>query len=360
MRNSDVSCDHSEFYSHLFEQDWAANVKTTFSRFQAGDYCVPVTMNEAGWKNSYVVSPYSIIPYLKEEMRRNCFPILRVLMAPVFLLSQWILKMCRINKVVMVNNHPLSTNLYPPLNQEKIEALHKKLLKEHPDHAIIYRSLNPFSEGPLMESLQKLRYRFITNRSIYFYTGKNLKAKHRHKQKNDRVLFLQEGIEIVPHSQLKEEDAARLKQLYDLLYIEKYSPQNPQYTEEFFRQAIRRRSFHLTGIRYQGVLVGVMGYYARNGVMTPPIVGYDTSYPQSLGLYRMITQLMIQEGEKHALLLHMSSGAAEFKRNRGCHQEIESMGVYIDHLPFYRRLPWIVFGFLFNKIGKPLLIKRRL
>ena len=366
MKNSEESNAVPEFYRLLLDEgskDYVANVDTTFKILKVGEHFIPLTINKTEWENSYVVSPYAIIPYMKEEMKRNCFLFMRLLFAPVFLLTKWLLKGCRVNKVVMVNNHPLSTNLYPKLTENQVKEIHFDLLKNYPDHAIIFRSLNPYSEGKLMLWVEKMKYRFVTNRSIYFYAPNHpekLKFKHRHKQKKDRELFQQEGIGILPHESFKEEDALTIKKLYDQLYLEKYSYQNPQFTEPFFKAAILKKTFSLTGIRFHGKLVGVMGYFERNGIMTPPIVGYDTALPQSLGLYRMLTVLMFDEAKKKGLLLHMSSGAAEFKRGRGCHQEIESMGVFTRHLPLYRRIPWFVFSFLFNKVGKPILIRKKL
>ena len=355
-----------DFYRLLLEggsKNYVANVNTTIKILKVGEHFIPLTINETEWENSYVVSPFAIIPYMKEEMKRNCFPFMRVLFAPVFLLTKWLLKGCMVNKVVMVNNHPLSTNLYPKLTEGQVKQLHLDLLEKYPDHTLIFRSLNPYSEGSLMGWIKEMKYRFVTNRSIYFYAPnqvEKLKFKHRHKQKKDRALFKQDGIEILSHESFKEEDALTIKKLYDLLYLEKYSYQNPQFTEEFFKAAILKKTFNLTGILLHGKLIGVMGYLERNGVMTPPIVGYDTTLPQSLGLYRMLTTLMFEEAKEKELLLHMSSGAAEFKRGRGCHQEIESMGVFTAHLPLYRRIPWALFSFLFNKVGKPILIRQKL
>ncbi|MBI5274340.1 MAG: hypothetical protein HY860_04715 [Chlamydiales bacterium] len=49
-----------------------------------------------------------------------------------------------------------------------------------------------------------------------------------------------------------------------------------------------------------------------------------------------------------------------FKRKRGAFQEIESMAVACNHLPFHRRFVWKAVGFLLNKIGTPILKKYKL
>ncbi len=66
----------------------------------------------------------------------------------------------------------------------------------------------------------------------------------------------------------------------------------------------------------------------------------------------------IARQNKH--LLHSSSGAAEFKRNRGASASIEYSAVYHRHLPLYRRLCWLILSPLLKKIGVPLLQKYKL
>lgn len=94
--------------------------------------------------------------------------------------------------------------------------------------------------------------------------------------------------------------------------------------------------------------------------MTTPLFGYDTSLPQQLGLYRMLSARLIEIACERRVLLHESSGAAQFKRNRGAEAEIEYTAVQVGHLPLRRRLPWTALADLLTKIGVPLLRKYKL
>ncbi|QVL57794.1 MAG: hypothetical protein KFB93_01585 [Simkaniaceae bacterium] len=357
--------DYPEFYCDLFEkgsQAFATNVKTELKLLEIDNLCLPLTVNDSEWENSYVVSPYAIIPYIEEEMKRHGFKFLKLFFSPILGFAKWLLKTCRVNRVVMVNNHLLSTNLYPDLSNEQVKKIHAYLLEKFSDHAIIFRSLNPYSEKGLMDSLRANNYHFMTNRSIYFYSHKEslTNGKIRRRIKKDGDLLQQDGIEVMAHEEFSIEDASEVKRLYDLLYLEKYSYQNPQFTEEFFKTAILRKTFTLIGIRFNGKLIGVIGYFKKNGVMTFPIVGYEISFPQSLGLYRMLTFLMLEEASKLDHIIHMSSGVGEFKRGRGGVQEIESMAIFLKHLSFYRRIPWNIFSFLLNTFGKKIALRRKL
>lgn len=74
--------------------------------------------------------------------------------------------------------------------------------------------------------------------------------------------------------------------------------------------------------------------------MINPLIGYDRTYPQKEGLYRLLTMETMLEAEHRGLLLNMSSGAAHFKRLRGAEPHLEYNMVYDGHLPWWRRLPW--------------------
>lgn len=354
-----------EFYGCFLQKGseaLAVNVKTTLELIKIDDKYLPLTINDTEWENSYVVSPYGIIPYVEEEMKRHRFVFLKWIFWPILAVIKKILKTCAVNRVVMINNHLLSTNLYPKLSSKEVQKVHDYILRKYPDHTLIFRSLNRCLEGQLMRNLKQLGYGFITNRSIYLFSYDEIKDKGivRRRIKRDGALLEKNGVKIISHDEFSESDALDIKNLYDLLYLKKYSYQNPQFTEEFFRLAITRKTFHLTGISHQGKLVGVIGSFKRKGVITFPIVGYDMSYPQSFGLYRMLSYLMLEEAKEGNFRLHMSSGVGEFKRGRGGVQEIESMAVYVSHLPFYRRLPWKAFSVLLNSFGEKIVLRHEL
>ncbi|HLO02610.1 MAG TPA: hypothetical protein VK191_05845, partial [Symbiobacteriaceae bacterium] len=139
-----------------------------------------------------------------------------------------------------------------------------------------------------------------------------------------------------------------------------YSHFNPDFTERFFELALQTDSFYLVGLRKAGRIDGVLGYFWRSGVMTTPIFGYDTSLPQELGLYRMISAILAQEARRRGLLLHASAGAASFKRLRGAVPAIEYSAVYDRHLPVHRRLPWAILGSVLNAVAVPLIQRLKL
>jgi hypothetical protein len=91
-----------------------------------------------------------------------------------------------------------------------------------------------------------------------------------------------------------------------------------------------------------------MGYFARNGAMTIPLFGYDTSLPAETALYRHLTVEAFREASANHLLLHASAGVGKFKKNRGAERATEYNAVMVRHLPVGRQIPWKVI----KKVGE--------
>lgn len=354
------------FFEPIFQEGTAAfvsNVEAQVYILHIDDLFIPITVNEKEYQNSYVCSMYSFLLYTEEEMVRHRKYILRFILYPFLTLIKLWFRWSKINQLVIVNNFLLSTNLYPKISSDQTHRIVHFLKARFQDHAIIFRSLNNYTEEHLSQNLKSLGLEFMTSRSVYFFNPRNyntITKKMRWNIKSDKRLRESEEIEILQHQDFRLSDAAEIKHLYDLLYLKKYSLFNPSFTVLFFERAIRDKTFTLTGIRYQGRLVGVAGVFKVRGIMIAPIVGYDTKLPEALGLYRMLISFIIEDALLTDTILHLSSGVGHFKRKRGAFQKIESMAIACNHLSFHRRFLWQSIGFLLNKIGTPILKKYKL
>lgn len=354
------------FFEPIFKEgvsSFVTNVETQMYILHIDDLFIPLTVNEKEYSNSYVCSIYSFLLYAEEEMNRCRKHFLRLFISPVLQLLKLWLRWSKINRLVVVNNFLLSTNLFPSLSAQQVYLIIQFIKDRYPNHAIMFRSLNTFTEENLSHILSEMGCDFITSRSVYFFDPKNypsLPSKKRWIIRKDLKLKKQEKIQILQHDDFHVSDAVDMKRLYDLLYLEKYSYFNPAFTVRFFEQAILEKTFILSGIRYKERLVGIIGFFKTRGVMATPIVGYDTQLPESLGLYRILTAHVLEESLSSNTIFHMSAGVGHFKRQRGAFQELETMAVACNHLPFYRRFLWKSLGFLLNKIGAPILKKYKL
>lgn len=340
------------------------NVNSQLLALSIDNLVLPVTVNHRELENSYVCSPYShYITYSKEELYTLKNPPLEKLLELLLNFMGIVLNLGKINQVIIVNNWLLSTNLYPDLSENQIAAITSCLKERFPTHTIIFRSINTFLNANLFKAFPKNGYQMIGSRQVYLFNPKDqpsMRTKMRWRLKQDFNRIDKEGYEFIDHQQISLAEIPRLLELYNALYLEKYSYNNPQFNEQFLELALKNKALQIQALQKNGRIDGVIGFYKINGVMTTPILGYDTSLPQAVGLYRMLSAQLTIEATKWGLILHQSSGAASFKRFRGFVGNIEYSAVFYQHLSFWRQLVWRLLGLLVNKLAVPLMKKYKL
>jgi hypothetical protein len=158
--------------------------------------------------------------------------------------------------------------------------------------------------------------------------------------KGDFRVLRRTPYEIVAGNLLNDSELRRALELYKLLYLDKYSTYNPQFTLSFLQLCRDESLLHLKALRLESQINAVFGFFIRNGAMTTPFFGYDTHLPQSDGLYRILSALIFQEGQERGLLVHASAGVGKYKKTRGGQPVIEYNAAFTNHLPAQRRFPW--------------------
>ncbi|MFM2420866.1 MAG: hypothetical protein RL385_5589, partial [Pseudomonadota bacterium] len=226
-----------------------------------------------------------------------------------------------------------------------------------PDHALMFRSLNLRTTPSLMAGLQALGYTALVSRRVHLFDARDSALFRRKGFRRDHALIKRHGYRAERLLHATPDEAARIAHLYASLYLEKYSQYNPAFTPAFVAAAVEDGLLEVHVLRHGARIDGALGFIARDGVMTTPLLGYDTTLPQALGLYRMLTALLSELARARGLLLHRSSGAATFKRARGAVPEFEYSYVYTRHLPLSRRAVWGMLGAVTRGLGKPMLAK---
>lgn len=343
-------------------EPFIANVQTTLQIAVIDDLILPLTINEGEYDNAYVVSPYThYVAYAKQELMLLKSPLLEKGLSVLLDALGYGMKKSHFNRVVHINNWLLSTNLFPRLNGEQLLAVLEAVKGRFPNHAIVIRSLSASLHEELMDSLRTGGCKLVPSRQIYLYRANDPgfgNAKARWLLKRDYELIAKHGYDFVSAAEMTEDDIPRIAELYKLLYLDKYSLHNPQFSKAYIALAKEAGILKLYGLRKNGRLDAVMGYFCRNG--TTPLFGYDTTLPQSVGLYRMLSACLIRQSRENGHLLHESAGAAQFKRNRGAIPDFEYSAVYDRHLPLGRRWVWSLLEGLLNKAGVPLMRKLKL
>jgi hypothetical protein len=293
---------------------------------------------------SYVASPYGqYVDYGRYETALELGKLrwLNILANRVFDLLGKICRRAKFDQVVLIDNLLFSTNLYPQTVDYDLDAMHQFLLKQFPDRALVFRSICPEVYPAWFEALKKLRYKAVFSRQVYLLRAHE--GAHRLKRALEIDTRLAKKQKHLRWSELQVGEEAHLErilELYNQLYLEKYARLNPQYSLEFIQHLFSGGIIRIKALWHGEKIVAFTGYFTLDGVMINPLIGYDQSYPQKEGLYRLLTMETMLEAEKQGMLLNMSSGAAHFKRLRGAQAFLEFNLVYDRHLSFFRRLPW--------------------
>ncbi len=317
-----------------------SNLDTTVMALAAHNVVLPTTVNQAEYGNCYVCSPHTAYSlYAREEARLIENAPLRWILRTACKGAGRLLRAVHFNKVVHINNWMLSTNLYPELDRTHVSDITQACVSQFPGHFVCWRSLNRTTNGPLMDELQRHGYSLLPSRQVYIFDRLGSRWRRTYDARNDRTLLRRSMYRVEDPIDLNGDDYERVARLYWMLYLEKYSPLNPEFTARYLQLCHESGAMRFMGLRSpDGIIDGIVGQFTVAGVTTTPIFGYDTKLPQSLGLYRMLMTLVLEGSVARGLTVNSSSGAASFKRMRGGEPAIEYTAVYSKHLAFARRL----------------------
>ena len=322
-------------------QQWVANTVCDVSSIEIHGRHYPVTLQtQNDWQTSYVVSPRSAwLRYARQEALRQLSPPLAALAKPLSSLLlcplAGLMSASRLDQAAQVANYMMSTNLYQAWMPDEVRQLTEKLCATYPQRPLLIRNICAAVCPEIQQNLLRQGWEMIPARMIYTCDAQEKSVwKHNHVRQDARLLH--DGqVELIPHHAIRREDLAPLRQVFRQLFIDKHSYLNPDFTDSFFELCLETQFLEFTGLRYQGRWAGIIGIYshAASGWMTTPLIGYDTSLPQELGLYRRLMAILLGSARDQQLKLHYSSGAGQFKRARGGQPALEYSAVYTRHLP---------------------------
>lgn len=341
---------------------FAANLNVQIEMLQAGETILPVTLSDGSPGDAWVCSPRATYTDCAAEEAARYLPawMARGSRGLNKSVGSW-LTGAGIDRVAAINNWLLSTNLYPPLRTIPLATMVESARERWPGHAIWFRSLNTTDNADWIAALGECGFQLVVSRQVYLYEDLAALSTQHANLKRDLQQLGRTSLHRVRDEGIAEDDYVRIARLYELLYMEKYSRFNPHYSAEFMRRWHQAGLLEFHGFRDEsGILQCVVGLFRQGATFTSPIVGYDTSLPRQLGLYRLLTACAYQATMEQGGRLNFSAGAAQFKRLRGGEPAIEYSAVYARHLPRKLRHTIAALSLATRRVGAPLLAKYKL
>jgi len=356
-----ASEQNRRFFEQMQQPGLIRNLRTDFVLYQQDSVLVPTSVNEAHPDNCWVVSPLTqIIGYAQDELPKIGSVIVRALSRWLIAALAMPLRLARLDRLQVFNNQCLSTNLYADEWQRlNLRSLRQQALQKYPGHTLMLRSLNATQHAYLMHRAEADGWRPVVTRQVYLYQDRAHWWARHNAQMDDRLLQ-QNDWRFQPLDADNSAQMARAEQLYNQLYLDKYSRHNVQFSADWLRTFSAAGLVELYGLFYQDELVGIAGLYGVDQTVTAPLIGYDTERPKHLALYRRLIAFVIRYAMDRQLTLNLSAGSADFKRRRGGIAAIEYSYVYVRHLGLYRRAVWGLLSWLSQHFYRPLLERFKL
>ncbi len=337
---------------------YASNLKTRPGIIQTERGIWPLTVNDQRENNSYPCSLYTqYVTYPLAELSLIPDPIQRKVARIGLLGLDGLLGVAKSERVVQWSSWLFSTNLHEREMGADIPEVTRCLISAYPDHAILVKNIHGVEDFGLPQAFEENGYELITSRQIYFFDGRKPDFLQKSTVKRDiKALGQLKGYTPVEHEEFGPKDLPRITELYRMLYLDKHSWLNPQYTETFVSRAWRERWLEFRGLRHEsGRLDAVFGCFTSGTTTSTPFIGYDTQLSPEIGFYRHLVSMLLVRLAERRWLLNYSSGAGDFKRRRGGFPVIEYNAIYHAHLPPARRAAYRGLAELANRWGKDFL-----
>lgn len=241
----------------------------------------------------------------------------------------------KFDKNIQINQWLLPTNPLLNLTKDELTELLGFLKNKYPDYGIIYKGLVDQYSDSSKSSALALGARLVKMRWLYFWDSKKVNTRSLNKVSAKSASFeLTQDIKA----------AQEVLKLYDLLYRVKHSPFSPNYTLSFF-QTLIQSDYYQIFIHDEETKIQAFYFYSNHGpFLGLGIIGYDINFPKTQGLYSSLIHSVVSHQMSMTQPICLGAGSGEFKRQRGAYPLNEYDAVFVNHLPFYRRILWIYFS----------------
>lgn len=319
-----------------------------------GDVSLIGSVNEQREENSPMCSPFTLFClYPKTKIRSINNPWIRYFLLSATSLLSFPFKLANIDRVIQLNNKPCDAIIYPKLSIEALKESLGKLKKAFPRHAIIFPRIDRMTSPDLIKDLESLGFLLIPTRMVHIFHPSFPYLCQGHT-KRDKNLLEKSHYRRISHEEINPSDLPRIHQLYTMLFVEKHGKESPKLTLDYIVNCHREKWYTFFALRNpEGAIDAFFSYETKDQIMATGPLGYDTSLPQKLGLYRILFSESLKIANDGGFIFNFGGGNEEFKVRRGSKREIGYTAVYCEGLPFYQTLPWK----LLEKLGRKVTVK---
>lgn len=334
------------------------NIQATMYVIKFDQFVLPLLVTDDCYTNSYVCSPYAhYILYGQEYSKLIANGSLAFLVKETLKAIGAFVKVGKINSVAYLNHWLFSVDLYPAeLSKEQLAEVIQFIKNQFPSHAIVMRSLNPISTSNLIETVKDLDLKLLASRYIYLTDTQNPAIFQTRIIKSDLKLWRESPYEILNEKSIAFSECSQMLELYHLLYDYRSNFQ-PKVKLQLMELLFEKNLFRFKVIKENKKIIGMAGYFEKEGTMLCPLFGYEKNHAEHAKIYRLLSTSLLVEAEKNGWLFHQSAGASFYKQIRRAEGCLEYMAICIDHLPKKQKVAWSSLRLFINKIGPPFMKK---
>lgn len=318
----------------------ASNFDVAAGIVQHGADSWPLTVSSRAIGNAYPCSLHTqYVEYPRVEARLLRSGLERVVSRGALSMLDTLLRTAGIDRHAQWSSWLLSTHLHPVGICEAVAPVTNQLVEAYPDHVIVLRCVDPRTHRQLPDALREQGYVLVASRQVWYFDGAHPEFLRRSDVKRDGKLLDQlRDYSCSSTDSPTAGEVSRMTSLYRAVYLERHSHFNPAYSDDFLRRGLADDWLNARVLRHRsGRIDGVFARFDGEVAASVPFIGYDTTLPGDLGLYRALVALLLRDITAEGVLLNYSSGAGDFKRRRGGEMSIEYNAVFARHLPPARR-----------------------
>ena len=305
-----------------------------------GECGLPLSISTRGERGPWTTSAATMFGAMAvEEASRLPSPLVRAAARVAGPLLSWSAR--ALDPVVNIGTFGTSTYLYAQDDPDVVSSAADASRAAWPKHVAVVRSLDAVRTPNVLRALAADGWLLVPSRKVWYYRTDDPRLMRKRELRLDQRLLDRTPLD---RRSLVPADADDIVRLYAQLYLGKYSRWNPALTVHGVREQLHGGGLTGDGFVQEGVLVAVALYIDAPGVMTTPILGYDLALPRALGLYRLLSMVILERARRYGLLLHASAGADEFKCLRGAESALEYVAVDVRGRPTGSAMMWRLYA----------------